>query len=158
MTDSQGASAAKVPADKAICRCGVYRWVHTEGRGCGNFRKASRVRVWFQNHEVWPHLVAPIWTRLPEKHRWTIVHWLDKSRRRCWSDLVSDALAYHESDPCDMNVPRLRGERELRCASVCGWMHPTHTGEHSCACYCGKFQFVAAEGSRLPATNTGSGS
>lgn len=139
---------AAVVDGRVICRCGVYKYVHDEGRACGNFRKANRVRRWFQNHSLWQHIVAPIWLRLSEKHRWTVVHWLDKSRRRCWSSLVSDALAWHEDDPCDVYVPRLRGERAPSCASVCGWMHPEHTGQHECACYCNKFQFTAAEGSR----------
>lgn len=36
---------------------------HREGRGCGNFRKASRVRVWLRHHSVEAHIVAPIWMR-----------------------------------------------------------------------------------------------
>ena len=104
------------------------------------------VRDWFRWHSLYNHLAAPIWTRLPEKHRWTVVHWLDKSRRQCWSDLVSDALCHPEDDACDTHVPRLRGERAPRCASTCDWMHHDHEGKHPCACYCGKFQFTATEG------------
>lgn len=131
-----------------LCKCGVWDWVHDEGRGCGHFRKASRVRVWLQRHELWMHIAAPIWLRIPEKRRWTIVYWLNKSKRWCWSDLVSDALGYHESDPCDVHVPRLRGDRAPHCASVCEWFHHEHTGVHACNCYCGKFQFVADRGGR----------
>lgn len=106
----------------------------------------TRLRQWFRWHSVRSHLLAPIWLRVPEKHRWTFVHWLDRSRRRCWSDLVSDALARPEDDACDVYIPSLRGEKKPRCASVCDWMHPSHAGDHDCSCYCGKFQFAAADG------------
>lgn len=104
------------------------------------------IKQWFAWHSVWSHVAAPIWLRIPEKHRWTVVHWLDKSRRRCWSDLVSDALGYPEDDPCDVHVPSLRGDATLRCATTCYWSHPDHAGSHDCACYCGKFQFAAPDG------------
>lgn len=105
------------------CRCGVYL-----------------------DHSLWKHIAASVWLRIPEKRRWTIVGLLDKSQRRCWADLVSDAMAYPERDACDVHVPPLRGDRALDCASVCGWSHPTCTGEHACRCYCGKFQFTAPDG------------
>lgn len=104
------------------------------------------VRKWLEWHSPYSHIAAPIWVRIPEKQRWTIVHWLNKSRRHCWSDLVSDALTYRESDPCDTRFPRLRGERAPRCASICDWSHPEHAGEHACSCYCGKFEFTAPDG------------
>ena len=128
------------------CRCGVYRYAHYEGRGCGHYRKGSRLRLWYIDHSIWRHVAAPIWLRVSEKHRWTVVHWLNKSRRRCWSDLVSDALTNREADPCDTRVPNLRADRAPRCASTCDWMHPDHAGEHDCSCYCGKFQFLANDG------------
>ena len=103
----------------------------------------TRVRKWLEWHSLYSHLAAPLWLRIPEKHRWTIVHHLDKSRRRCWSDLVSDALAAHEDDPCDVNVPSLRAGSQPACASTCYWIG--HEGKHACACYCGKFQFTAAD-------------
>ena len=106
----------------------------------------SRVRRWLEWHSLYSHIAAPLWLRIPEKRRWTIVGWLNKSHRRCWSTLVSDALAVPESDPCDVYVPRLRSEKAPRCASVCDWMHPDHTAEHACSCYCGKFQFTATDG------------
>lgn len=128
------------------CRCGVWESAHQEGRGCGNFRKASRIRIWLQDHSVKAHIMAPIWLRVPEKRRWMVVYWLNRSQRQCWSDLVSDALAWPESDPCNVHFPSLHGEHALRCASVCEWGHPDHVGEHQCYCYCGKFQFVAPRG------------
>jgi hypothetical protein len=128
------------------CKCGVYEWVHIEGRGCGNYRKASRARLWLLDHSIYSHVVAPVWTRMPEKWRWSVVYWLDKSRRQCWSDLVSDALTHREDDACDTHIPRLIGTRAPACASVCDWSHFDHAGEHPCSCYCGKFQFTATDG------------
>lgn len=101
---------------------------------------------WLEDHSVWKHIVAPIWMRLPEKWRWAIVHELDKSRHQCWCNLVDAAIAWREKDPCDVSTPSLRGERAPRCATTCDWSHPVHTGEHDCACYCGKFQFTAPDG------------
>lgn len=101
---------------------------------------------WLQWHSLWSHVVAPIWLRIPEKRRWLIVTWLDRSQKRCWADLVSDALAYPASDSCDVHVPQIRGDRAPRCASICDWSHPQHSGEHACSCYCGKFQFTATAG------------
>jgi hypothetical protein len=106
----------------------------------------ARARNWLALHSARAHVVAPIWLRIPEKRRWAIVHWLNRSRRQCWADLVDDALARPESDPCDVHIPSL--QREPRCASVCGWWHPDHTGEHTCSCYCNKFQFAATDGAR----------
>jgi hypothetical protein len=103
----------------------------------------TRARKWLAWHSVRAHITAPIWLRIPEKQRWTIVNWLDKSRRRCWSELVSDALAVPQDDPCDVSVPTLRADGAPRCAAVCGWLHPDHAGDHDCSCYCGKFQFTA---------------
>jgi hypothetical protein len=108
----------------------------------------SLARDWLALHSVRSHIVAPIWLRIPEKHRWTIAHWLNRSRRTCWADLVDDALARPESDPCDVHIPSLPGVRKPRCASVCWWSHPEHTGEHDCSCYCNKFQFTATDGAR----------
>lgn len=104
------------------------------------------MKRWLQYHSIWQHVAAPLWLRIPEARRWKIVGWLDRSQRQCWADLVSDALAYREDDACDVHVPRLLGERAPACASLCGWSHPDHNGEHACSCYCGKFQFVATLG------------
>lgn len=99
-----------------------------------------------RQHSIRAHLIAPVWLRLPAKWRWSVVHRLDRSRRQCWSTLVDAALASPEADSCDVRIPSLRGERTPRCASVCDWSHPEHTGRHSCDCYCGKFRFTAADG------------
>jgi hypothetical protein len=99
-----------------------------------------------RGHSVVAHVVAPLWVRVPEKRRWRIVHRLDKSRERCWSDLVDAALTHSESDACDIKTPL--GCAADRCKSVCDWGHLDHAGEHDCSCYCGKFQFRTPEGSR----------
>lgn len=99
-----------------------------------------------RDHSIRAHVVAPIWLWLPEKWRWSVVTRLNRSNRQCWSDLVSDALAWDEDDACDVHVPRLRNDDAPRCASVCDYMHPDHSGEHPCSCYCGKFEFVASDG------------
>jgi len=104
-------------------------------------------------HSIRAHVVAPVWLRLPARVRWAVVHLLNRSRRQCWSDLVDAALAPHEDDACDVRVPGLRGERAPRCATVCGWSHPEHVGEHACSCYCNKFQFTATNGARERARN-----
>ena len=108
----------------------------------------KRLREWLEWHSVKAHVLAPIWLAIPEKVRWRIVGWLNGSKRFCWSDLVTAALGWgaNEGDSCDVHLPNM--ERTPRCATTCDWAHDDHTGEHTCACYCGKFQFTAAEGSR----------
>lgn len=106
----------------------------------------SALRKWLQWHSVYSHIAAPIWLRIPEETRWRIVDWLNKSRRRCWPDLVAAAIAYHWDDYCNVHFPRLSTDRAPHCASVCDWMHPDHAGIHPCRCYCGKFQFTATDG------------
>lgn len=101
---------------------------------------------WFKWHSLWQHIAAPIWIHIPEKGRWAIVNWLNKSPRRCWCDLVDDALASREDDPCDVHIPMLRPGPEPYCARECRFMHSEHSGSHACACYCGKFQFPATDG------------
>lgn len=97
---------------------------------------------WRREHSLYSHIVAPIWLRIPEKQRWKIVARLDKSRRRCWSDLVNDALAQADGDDaCDTHVPALPCSTAPDCATHCYWVG--HSGVHDCACYCGKFQFTA---------------
>lgn len=108
------------------------------------------LKAWLAWHSVWQHIAAPIWSRVPEKQRWRIVGWLNHSRRRCWSDLVDDALCYPEDDACDINVPSLRAGAVPDCATTCyvmgGEACGDHIGEHACSCYCGKFWFTAREG------------
>ena len=96
-------------------------------------------------HSLRAHLLAPIWKRIPEKQRWTVVHWLNKSTHYCWCDLVDAALCWHNDDSCDTALPTHSGKND-RCKTVCDWSHPDHFGEHDCSCYCGKFQFLAPEG------------
>lgn len=105
----------------------------------------SRLRDWLAWHSLTKHIFAPIWLRIPEKRRWDIVSLLDKSKRYCWADLVSDALTYRESDPCDIHTPGL-AKTSGRCESVCDFSHPDHSGAHDCSCYCGKFRFTTSEG------------
>lgn len=133
----------RLPHD--LCRrCGVYRYVHEQGRGCGRFGKASPVRAWFMHHSLRAHLLAPIWSRLSERMRWRTVDRLNRSERYCWPDLVDAALCWHEGDACDIALPT--PTRAEQCASACDWSHPDHVGDHECSCYCGKFQFRANEG------------
>lgn len=135
-------------SDRPRCVCGVYIDCHHRAKGHAP-RKASRLRLWFRDHSVWQHVAAPIWLRLPEKARWTVVGWLNRSDRNCWTSLASDALAYREDDACDIHVPSLRGDDASDCRSRCDWMGGRvtgHAGEHACACYCGKFRFMAYEG------------
>lgn len=135
--------------DRPRCHCGVY--VDRHQRADHKPRRASRLRLWFQDHSIRQHLLAPIWVRIPEKRRWDVVHWLNKSDRRCWCDLVEAALVYREKDDCDTRIPFFGAERAQHCATVCGFMHD-HAAE-GCRCYCGKFEILAAPTSppsRLP--------
>lgn len=133
--------------DRPRCRCGVY--VDRHDRIEHRPRKASRLRLWFRDHDLRAHVVAPIWVRLPEKWRWTVVTWLNRSQTRCWSSLVDAALlTYREDDACDIRTPL--GCSAGRCATTCDWIGGAklgdHVGEHACSCYCGKFEFTAPEG------------
>lgn len=130
------------------CQCGVYIDCHhriTDHRP----RRASRLLLWFRDHDVMQHILAPFWVRIPERWRWRIVHRLDRSRRLCWSSLVDAALTTgRESDSCDVRTPLRCGAGD--CATTCGWMggrvRGDHVGDHDCSCYCGKFRFRAAQG------------
>lgn len=134
-------------ARRPRCRCGVYIDCHhriTDHRP----RRASRARLWFNDHSLRLHVVAPIWLRLPGKWRWAIVSQLNKSPDRCWADLVSAAMPHKEQDACDVRTPF--GCSARRCNDTCDWMGGSvrhdHEGTHACSCYCGKFRFAATEG------------
>lgn len=101
-----------------------------------------------RGHSIRAHVVAPIWARVPEKTRWRIVAWLNRSQGRCWCDLVDAAMCWHHDtdDACGVPTPLIGSDKAARCKSVCDWSHPDHTGEHDCACYCAKFQFLAPDG------------
>lgn len=104
------------------------------------------MKTWLAEHTIRAHIVGPLWACIPEKTRWHIVTWLNRSPDRCWCDLVDAALCWHrERDACDIPTP-LGSDKGARCKSVCDWSHSDHVGEHDCACYCGKFQFLAPEG------------
>lgn len=105
------------------------------------------MKTWLTYHSATSHLLGPIWARVPERSRWRIVGWLNKSRRYCWCDLVDAALCHREDDACDIRLPRA-GDKGDRCKTVCDWGRFDHTGEHDCCCYCGKFQFRAIDGAR----------
>lgn len=100
---------------------------------------------WLDEHSLRRHIFGPLWLRIPERRRWSIVGLLNKSRHFCWSDLVTAALGWHEVDACETHLPTI--ERAPRCASICDWMSDDHRGAHACSCYCGKFRFDATEGS-----------
>ena len=107
----------------------------------------NKIRKWLDWHSVKAHALAPVWLRMPSKMRWSVVSLLNRSKRYCWSDLVSDALARPEDDACDVHVPQPTSER---CRTVCGWGSSDHDGAHDCSCYCGKFQFKAEVGAFKP--------
>ena len=97
---------------------------------------------WIDQHSIVDHIVAPLWLRVPEKLRWRIVNRLDRSQDRAWCNLVDAALAEPEEDACDVSNP-LRSTAS-HCKTDCHFFG--HSGEHDCACYCGKFEFRAMEG------------
>lgn len=110
----------------------------------------NRLRHWYDWHSVRAHILGPIWIRIPEKHRWRIVDLLNRSQKRQWCSLVDAALAVPEKDACNIYTPD--GSKSDYCKTTCDWFG--HTGEHSCECYCGKFQFRASEGDRIkPSTH-----
>lgn len=108
----------------------------------------SRVRSWFEWHQVTSHIVAPIWVRIPTKWRWEIVHHLDRSQRLCWADLVSAAMTEgRESDACDVHTP-LGCATATRCKTECSVKAcPGDSDDHRC--YCGKFAVQHDEQTRI---------
>ena len=105
---------------KPICRCGVWRSAHDEGRGCGNYRQAGPVRRWLLDHAPTRHIIGRLWLALPEKRRWDAVTWLHARRpEACWCDLVDAAYIDSKRDayacgcevplPLPLTTPRLGG-------------------------------------------------
>lgn len=93
------------------CRCGVYKYAHEAGRGCGNYRIASTLRLWHMDHILWRHIVGRAWIALPSKWRWRIIEWFNKPGV-CWCDLVDAAHSpdvyqsdYKKPDGCPCDVP-----------------------------------------------------
>ena len=101
------------------------------------------MKRWFSDHSVIAHIAAPLWLKVAPKMRWRIVYWLNRSKKRCWCDLASDALAEPQDDACDVSVPWILVNKPS-CASTCYTFG--HGGEHNCRCYCGKFEFTAPDG------------
>lgn len=94
----------------------------------------SRIRMAAYDIASW--LSARAWALLPEKARWRIAMYRDRSAGQCWADLVDWALRDSKDDP-DLisDLPnRPIGEMCRRDALACG------------RCYCGK---LAADGSVL---------
>lgn len=95
---------------KDRCRCGVYEHAHRAGRGCGHYRKASKLRLWHMDHTLWRHLAGRAWMALPSEWRWRIIEWFDRPGV-CWCELV-DAATIHPEDyekpygcACDVPLP-----------------------------------------------------
>ena len=91
--------------DLVRCRCGVYKYAHQEGRGCGDFHHAGRLKSWYLDHSLWPHVVGCQWLHTPERWRWRVVGWLDRPSV-CWCDLCDSAGLWSAEDyACGCDVP-----------------------------------------------------
>lgn len=101
------------------------------------------IKRWLEWHRISRHIVAPIWSRLPEKWRWATIYKLNRSKRFCWADLASAAINDFEDDPCDRHLPLPDKTRTAQC-NTCEWGNCTHEGQ--CSCWCGKFQFQTDRG------------
>lgn len=91
----------------ATCgRCGAYRHLHPT-----SWCAKSRYSYWWDRHNLIPHVVVPIWWRLPKRTQWAVVEFLaDHPYTRCWCDLVD----------CVMRAePQWRND---------------YTGDNGCAC------------------------
>lgn len=98
--------------DLVRCRCGVYKYAHQEGRGCGDFRRAGRLQSWRLDHSPWMHVTGWLWMHTPEGWRWKIVRRLDRPDV-CWCDLCDSAVLLSVSDygcGCEVPVPWEAGE------------------------------------------------
>lgn len=97
--------------DETLCRCGVWDWVHDEGRGCGNYRKAGPLQLWRIYHTTRRHIAGWLWLTTPQKWRWAIVDRYHKIRPGLdWCDLVDSAYLmcaddYRSKDDCYCSVP-----------------------------------------------------
>ena len=96
---------AYVPRGLDRCRCGVYEYAHAQGRGCGDFHRAGRLKSWYLDHSLWPHVVGCLWLHTPERWRWRVVGWLDRPSV-CWCDLCDSAGLWSAEDyACGCDVP-----------------------------------------------------
>ena len=75
---------------KTRCRCGVWESAHLAGRGCGNYRKGSRLRLWRMDHLLRRHVAGWLWLRVPLKWRLRVIERLHRPDI-CWCDLVGAA-------------------------------------------------------------------
>lgn len=121
---------------KPRCHCGVYEWAHLAGRGCGNYRKASRLRLWHRDHLLRRHVAGWVWLHVPSKWRWRIVGWFNRDGV-CWCDLVDAA---HGPD-----AKREDYKRPYGC--LCDVPLPTDAGAPRPGwCYCDPAEFDTSDG------------
>lgn len=116
------------------CTCGVYETAHVEGRGCGDYRRASALRLWLIDHSPWRHVVGSAWLALPEKWRWSVVGRIhDRRPDLCWCDLVDcaqldakkDDFRGHWGCGCDVPLPihnRRPDYGSCYCQPPVGWV------------------------------------
>lgn len=125
--------------------------VHTESSPeqlAADWKAMQRAADWtttqraLQYHDLPRHILVPLWARVPERARWAVAHFLNRSQRWEWCTLVDAALKPTDGDdPCDGKLPTMAG-LDGPCRNVCGWLH-NHSGGTQCACYCGKFTWSA---------------
>lgn len=89
------------PHSRDRCRCGAYRYVHgMPGRyGSDAFRRASRLRLWFMDHDPVRHFTGWAWMNLTtEKYRWARAGRLHARRPDlCWCEMVDAILLQGKS-------------------------------------------------------------
>lgn len=105
------------PADRELdtCRCGVHRYAHDEGRGCGNFRRSRGLRLWLAQHGPIRHVTGWLWLNLRgDTARMNAAGRYHKRHPDlCWCDMVDAALLdgrkgdYRKPWGCGCYVPRL---------------------------------------------------
>lgn len=71
-----------------------------------------RLSFWWDRHGIVRHWAGVLWLALPERHRWTIVHWHYKRHPEvCWCELVDAAYLdvkkedYRKPWGCGCDVP-----------------------------------------------------